>query len=239
MLMTIHNFHRNILPRVLLYMAWLTAALPLQVLAQVGVVRTIEGQVNVFSGKAECAPRYGLDVDEGDVVRTGDKAWAILTMMDGTKITVRPDTELRVDVYRYTEAGESAQNRAQFTLTRGAMRVASGALAKGRNIGFVVNTPDASMTLRGADQDVAYINPQFAPRGDALAGAYARSYAGEAIMKNASGTVTFRDGQIAFAETKVRKPPQVLLSSPSFYHWHSHIDRRAAAVTEKLDTAPQ
>ena len=219
--------------------AWIAAALASPVQAQVGVVRTIEGKVNVFSGKPECAPRYGLDVDEGDVVRTGDKAWALLTMMDGTKITVRPDTEVRVDVYRYTEAGESAQNRAQFTLTRGAMRVASGGIAKGRNTGFVVNTPDASMTLRGADQDVAYIGPQFTPRGDALVGAYARSYSGEAIMKNASGTVTLRDGQVAFAETKVRKPPQVLISSPSFYHWHSHIDRRAAAVTDKLDTASQ
>lgn len=204
--------------------------------AQVGVVRTIEGQVRVFSGKPECAPRYGLDVDEGDVVRTGEKAWALLTMMDGTKVTVRPNTELRVDIYRFTEAGESAQNQALFTLTRGGMRVAAGRIAQGRNTGFVVNTPDATMTLRGADQDVAYVTPEFTPRGDALVGAYGKSYAGEAIMKNASGTVTIREGQVAFAESKVRKPPQVLVSDPYFYHWHSYIDRRAATVNERLGT---
>ena len=215
------------------------AVMPLFAEAQVGIVRTIEGQVRVFSGKAECAPRYGLDVEEGDVVRTGDKAWAMLTMMDGAKITVRPDTEVRVDVYRYTEAGESAQNRAQFTLTRGAVRVTAGGIARGRNAGVLVNTPDASVTLRGADQDVAYILPQFSPRGDALVGAYGKSYAGEAIMKNAGGTVTIKAGQVAFAETRVRKPPQVLPSDPYFYHWHSFIDRRAAAVGEGLDATAQ
>ncbi len=215
------------------------AAMPLFAEAQVGIVRTIEGQVRVFSGKAECAPRYGLDVEEGDVVRTGDKAWAMLTMMDGAKITVRPDTEVRVDVYRYTEAGESAQNRAQFTLMRGAVRVTAGGIAKGRNTGVLVNTPDASITLRGTDQDVAYILPQFNPRGDALVGAYGKSYAGEAIMKNAGGTVTIKAGQVAFAETKVRKPPQVLGADPYFYHWHSFIDRRATAVGEGLDATAQ
>jgi hypothetical protein len=208
--------------------------LPLLAQAQVGIVRTVEGQVRVFSAKAECAPRYGLDVDEGDIVRTGDKAWALLTMMDGSKITVRPDTELRVDVYRFTEAGESAQNRAQLMLLRGAVRVTPGRIAKGRNAGFDVNMPDATMTLRGEDQDVTYIVPQVSTRGDALAGAYGKSYAGEAVMKTAGGSVTIKPGQVAFAETKVRKPPQVLTADPYVYHWHSYIDRRAAVIEEKL-----
>lgn len=209
--------------------------MPSWVLAQVGVVRTIEGSVQVFSGKPECAPRYGLDLDEGDAVRTGDRAWALLSMMDGSKITVRPNTEIRIDAYRYTDAGESMQNQARLTLIRGAMRVVSGRIGKGRNDGFVVNTPDATINLRGADQDVAYIAPQFTPRGDALVGAYSKSYTGEAVMKNANGAVTFRDGQVAYAESRSRKPPQVLVSDPYFYHWHSYIDRRAAAVIERQE----
>ncbi len=211
--------------------------MPSWVLAQVGVVRTIEGPVQVFSGKPECAPRYGLDLDEGDAVRTGDKAWALLNMMDGSKITVRPNTEIRIDAYRYTDGGESLQNQARFTLLRGAVRVVSGRIGKERNDGFVVNTPDATINLRGVDQDVAYIAPQFTPRGDALVGAYSKSYAGEVVMKNANGTVTVRDGQVAYAESRTRKPPQVLVTDPYFYHWHSYIDRRVATVVERQDAA--
>ena len=217
-------------------LVWAALASVSPVQAQVGVVRTVEGQVSIFSNKPECAPRYGLDLDEGDAVRTGDKAWALLTMMDGTKITVRPDTEVRIDAYRFTDSGESSQNHALLTLARGALRVVTGRIASGRNTGFIVQTPDASLTMRGADHDVAYIAPQFTPRGDAQVGAYGKTYAGVAVLKNANGEVTIRDGQTAYAEPHVRTPPRVLASDPYFFHWHSYIDRRAAAVIERLES---
>src|SRR5262245_21836874 len=67
---SMHRFHYLILP----VMAWLAVLNGAAVMAQVGVVRTVEGQVSVASGKPECALRYGLDLDEGDAVRTGEKA---------------------------------------------------------------------------------------------------------------------------------------------------------------------
>src|SRR5688572_1020500 len=170
--------------------------------AQVGIIRTVEGQVSVFSGKQECAPRYGLDLEEGDAVRTSAKAWALLAMMDGTKITVRPDTEVRIDAYRYTDAGESAQNLAQLTLTRGALRVIAGRIVAGRSAGFSVQMPSASMELRGTDHDVAFVGPKFATRGDAPAGSYGKSYAGDAVMKSPRGEITVRTGQVAYAEAR-------------------------------------
>jgi len=205
------------------------------VLAQVGIVRTVEGQVSVFSGKQECAPRYGLDLEEGDAIRTGAKAWALLAMMDGTKITVRPDTEVRIDTYRYNESGEPGQNRAQLALSHGALRVAPGRIALGRGGTFVAKTPDAGMTMRGADHDVTYIAPKTTPAINTQAGTYGRSYAGEAALNNAGGEVALRDGQTAYAEARTRAAPRLLSSNPYFYHWHGYIDRRAAAVAEKLE----
>ncbi len=204
-------------------------------LAQVGIVRTIEGRVSVFSGRPECAPRHGLDVDEGDVVRTGEKSWALLTMMDGARIIVRPDTEVRLDTYRYTEAGESAQNRAAFTLTHGAVRVTSGRISGARNSGVIFNTPDASMDMRGTDSDVAYITPKFSLSPAAQAGTYGRSFAGNAALKNPHGEVTLRAGQTAYTEPRDKKPPRVLPSDPYFYHWYSHIDHRVVTVLDQLE----
>ncbi len=204
-------------------------------LAQVGIVRTVEGPVSVLSGKQECAPRYGLDLEEGDAVRTGAKAWALLTMIDGARITVRPDTEVRVVIYRYVESGDSWQSRAVLALTRGAVRVSSGRIAVGRSSGFEVKTPDATMDMRGSDSDITYIAAKPVAAGDAAVGAYGRAYAGEAVLKNAGGEVTFRDGQTAYAEPRVL--PRVLsaTATPYFYHWHGYIDRRAAAVADKLE----
>jgi hypothetical protein len=203
---------------------------------QVGIVRTVEGVVNVASGRQECAPRYGLDLEEGDAVRTGAKAWALLTMMDGTKITVRPDSEMRILAYRYTDAGEFTQNQALLALTTGALRVVTGRIAAGPNTGFRVQTPDATLELRGTDHDVSLIEPKTTLRGDAPAGTYGKAYAGEAMMKNSRGEVAVRTGQIAYAEPKMRAAPRALSGTePYFYYWHDYIDRRAAAVAEKLE----
>lgn len=203
---------------------------------QVGIVRTVEGAVNVSSGRQECAPRYGLDLDEGDAVRTGAKAWALLNMMDGTKITVRPDSEVRIVAYRYTDAGESAQNQALLALTAGTLRVVAGRIAAGLNLGFRVQTADATLELRGRDYDVSFLESKSTSRGDAAVGTYGKAYAGEALMKNAHGEVTLRAGQVGYAEPKVRAAPRILTGTePYFYYWNDYIDRRVAAVAEKLD----
>lgn len=203
---------------------------------QVGIVRTVEGEVNVSSGRQECAPRYGLDLEEGDAVRTGAKAWALLNMMDGARITVRPGSEVRIVAYRYTDAGESAQNQVLLALTAGALRVVAGRIAAGQHQGFRVQTADATLELRGRDHDVSFIEGKSASRGDAPAGTYGKAYAGEAVMKNARGEVTLRTGQVGYAEPKTRAAPRVLAGTePYFYYWHDHIDRRVAAVAEKLE----
>ena len=215
---------------------WLGFAAVFDAQAQVGIVRTVEGQVNVFSGRAECAPRFGLDLEEGDAVRTGEKSWALLSMMDGAKITVRPDTEVRIDAYRYNESADPGRNQAQLALSKGALRVTAGRIAMGSGGSFVVKTPDAGTKLRGSDQDVTYIVPKASPASAARAGTYARSNMGEAVLNNAGGELTLRAGQTAYADALVRTPPRVLDSPPYFYYWYDYIDRRAAAVAEKLDT---
>jgi FecR protein len=204
-------------------------------LAQVGIVRTVEGAVSVLSGKQECAPRYGLDLEEGDAVRTGAKAWALLTMIDGARVTVRPDSEVRVVIYRYVESGDSWQSRAVLALMRGAVRVSSGRIAVGRSSGFEIKTPDATMDVRGADSDITYIAVKPSSPGDAPVGTYGRAYAGEAVLKNAGGEVTVHDGQTAYAEPRVLPRVLTTAAAPYFYHWHHYIDRRAAAVAEKLE----
>jgi hypothetical protein len=202
--------------------------------AQVGIVLTVEGQVNVISGKEECGLRYGLDLDEGDTVRTGEKSWAVLSLLDGAKITVRPSTDVRINTYRFTESSEAAQNQALLTLTRGSLRVATGAIVRGRNTGYRVRTPEVTMDMRGTDHDITHIAPQFTPVGDAAPGSYAKTHAGEAVLSNAAGELALRDGQAAFAALRTRAPPRLLAFDPGFFTLHSFIDRRAAAVADTL-----
>ncbi len=210
----------------------------LPVAAQVGMVLTVEGQVNVISGKQECGLRYGLDLEEGDTVRTGEKSWAVLQFLDGAKITVRPSTEVRIENYRFADSSEAARNHASFELARGSLRVLTGAIVRGKNTGYRVRTPDITMEMRGADHDVTHVvtstAPQSTPVSDAAPGSYGKTFIGEAVLKGPGGEITLRDGQAAFAALRVRAPPRLLTMEPWFFSMHSFIDRRAAAVADSL-----
>ena len=209
-------------------------AVVLQASAQVGIVLTVEGEVNVVSGKQECGPRHGLDLEEGDTVRTGEKSWAMLSLLDGAKITVRPSTEVRIETYRFTESSDAAQNHATLVLTRGSLRVITGAITRGRNTGYRVRTPEAIIEMRGTDHDVTHVAPQFTPVADAAPGSYGKTYAGETVIKNSSGELTLRDGQAGFAALRGRTVPRLLMAEPWFFSMHAFIDRRAAAVGDTL-----
>ena len=222
----------QIVRKIIFALAMSAAALPVS--AQVGIVLTVEGEVNVMSGKQECGPRHGLDLEEGDTVRTGEKSWAMLSLLDGAKITVRPSTEVRIESYRFTESSDAVQNHATLVLARGSLRVITGAITRGRNTGYRVRTPEATMEMRGTDHDIAHVAPQFTLVGDAAPGSYGKTYAGEAIISNASGTLTLREGQVAFAPLRVRASPRLLTAEPWFFSMHSFIDRRAAAVGDTL-----
>ena len=176
--------------------------------AQVGIVLTVEGNVRVVSGKQECSLRYGLDIEEGDTVRTGENSWAVLSMLDGARITMRPSTEVRVEAYRYIDFGDAPQNLATLMLVRGSLRAVTGAIARGRNIGYRVRTPEVTMEMRGTDHDITHVALQFTPMGDASPGSYGKTHEGVSVMKNASGELTLRDGQTAFAALRGKTPPR-------------------------------
>jgi hypothetical protein len=128
------------------------------------------------------------------------------------------------------------QNSALLALTGGAVRVAAGRIALGRNTGFRVQTPHASVELRGADHDIAHVEAKSTTRGDSPVGTYGRAIVGEAVIRNTHGQTTAREGQIGFADPAARVAPRILQGAePYFYHWHTYIDRRVTAVVGKLD----
>ena len=221
----------NIFWRLLTAVLCLTAGLAH---GQIGIGLVVEGQVNVISGKPECGLRYGLDIEESDTVRTGEKSWAVLSLLDGAKIIVRPATELRIDAYRFVAGGNATLNRARLTLVRGAVRIRTGAITRSANTGYQINTTEMSMTLSGADYDVSRIVPQFTSGGEVAAGSYGKIYEGEAVMRNASGERVLRGGQAAVATLNARTPPRLLTQEPWFFGLHAAIDRRATAVAESL-----
>jgi len=91
----------------------------------------------------------GAAVFEGDVIATTDKGYAVVSLIDGTKFTLRPSTTFALESYAHNQGAEHAFMR----LFKGGMRVITGLVGK-RNPGSMqLRTSSATVGIRGTSFD--------------------------------------------------------------------------------------
>ncbi len=93
----------------------------------------------------------GLPLREGDRLTTSDGASAVIKLQDGTRMTVRPNSELVLQQYQFKENG--ADNSMLMQLVRGGFRAVTGLIAKGSPNAARVQTNTATIGIRGTDFD--------------------------------------------------------------------------------------
>lgn len=93
----------------------------------------------------------GLALSEGDRLTTADGASAIVKLQDGTRMTVRPNSEMVLQQYQYREA--STDNSMVMQLLRGGFRAITGLIAKSSPNAARVTTKTATIGIRGTDFD--------------------------------------------------------------------------------------
>lgn len=93
----------------------------------------------------------GLPLREGDKLTTADGATAIVRLQDGTRMTLRPNSELLVQQYQYKES--APDNSMVMQLLRGGFRAITGLISKGSPNAAKVQTATATIGIRGTDFD--------------------------------------------------------------------------------------
>ena len=167
----------------------LAAALPLAAYAN-GVVQSMKGDVKA-GPVGQTARTVAVDqrLTPGTAVVTGADAQAVLRFDDGQQVVLNQNTEFRIVDFRY-ESSDSNVDRTVFDLIKGALRMASGAIA-GRNRQVVaLRTPQATIGIRGTDFMVALVNP-----------AYISVLQGAVTATNAAGTVALGAGTFGSVAT--------------------------------------
>ncbi len=91
----------------------------------------------------------GAPLRLGDVVGTSDGGFAVLQFIDGTKITVRPNSTFAVDKFSHGAGEESAF----FRLLKGGVRTFTGLVSKRNPQGMRMSTGTATLGIRGASFD--------------------------------------------------------------------------------------
>lgn len=93
----------------------------------------------------------GLPLQEGDRLTTSDGGSAIIKLEDGTRMTVRPNSEIILQQYRYGQ--NATDNSMVMQLLRGGMRAVTGLIAKSSPNAARIQTATATIGIRGTDFD--------------------------------------------------------------------------------------
>jgi hypothetical protein len=129
------------------------------------------GQVEYASGagfaQAEGQPPRalgrGLELRQGDRLTTVQNSSAIVQLSDGTRMTLRPNTEMVLQRYDYRDG--AANNSLLLQLLRGGLRAVTGLIAKGSPEAAKIRTNTATVGIRGTDFDVRLCGPECRAEG--------------------------------------------------------------------------
>lgn len=93
----------------------------------------------------------GLPVLEGDRLTLSEGAAAIVKLNDGTRMTLRPNSEVVVQQYQYQE--NASNNSMVMQLLRGGFRAITGLISKNSPNAARIRTATATVGIRGTDFD--------------------------------------------------------------------------------------
>jgi hypothetical protein len=125
--------------------------------ALAGLAADVVGEVDysrgVLTGQIDDEqPRIiarGVALHNGETLNTGSRAFAIISLEDGTRMTLRPNTTFKIEDVNQTQGSENAL----MSLIRGGLRAITGRISKLKPNAFRINTSVATIGIRGTEFD--------------------------------------------------------------------------------------
>jgi hypothetical protein len=172
-------------------------------------VQRPDGAVRILSQKSE--------VTAGDVLTTQKDSYAQINFSDGSSMTMRPNTQMKIDAYQFTQDKPESDN-AFFRLLKGGLRTVTGLVGKrGNQDAYKIGTSTATIGIRGSSGDTLDCSAGCAgvtTNSDKLPpGVYHTTYTGAYILQNQAGSQIIGEGQFGFVKDSAT-PPQVLPADP-------------------------
>lgn len=117
-------------------------------MAGVGEVVFAVGDAKVAGASASLKPGDTLEV--GQTLVTGLSGHIHIRFADQAFVSVRPNSELKIEQYVYDQAAPE-NSQVKFNLVKGTSRLITGKAGQANKQGFRLNTPVAAIGIRGTD----------------------------------------------------------------------------------------
>ena len=175
-----------------------------------GTMTHLSGQVSVQKVDGKSVPgAAGVQVVAGDTVITGAAGYVRVDMTDGGEMVLRPDSQLKVESYKFVKEAPAEDNFV-FSMLKGGLRTITGQISKrGNQDAYKLNTATATVGIRGTQFDlrVCLANCGALPDGTYLAVTF-----GAVQASNPQGSLNLAAGQVGHLPPN--QPPVVLPRNP-------------------------
>src|SRR6266480_3847949 len=184
---------------------------------EAGRFLSVVGDVRVGrEGAPQRVAQHATEFYEGESIVTGAGALAQLRMLDGALMSVRVDSEIKLE--RFSYAGEQDRNASFFmSVLKGGLRTITGVIGRQNRERYRITTATVTIGVRGTDFEIVHVPSQAASR-EVPAGTYDHVFAGVTSMQNTAGVMLLvsRD-QTAFAALQGTTPPVLVALPPALF----------------------
>jgi FecR protein len=206
-------------PSMLRALAAFTLLAPLLAFAQ-GTVQYLSGTIS--AQRPDGGVRVlaeGSSVSVGDVIATQRDSYAQLRFSDGGQVTLRPETQVKIESYAYDE-GRPERDSFAMQLFKGGLRSLTGLIGKrtaNRNAYRMV-TSTATIGIRGTDYTAISVAPpppgETPPPGSLAPGVYVTVAEGAIAFISGGVEQLVGVGQAGFS-SNINQPPRLIPPPPN------------------------
>ncbi len=135
----------------------------------------------------------GAQVEQGDTVNTNGGR-AQLRFTDGAYVSLQPDSQFRIDQYRF-EGKQDGNEKGFFSLLKGGLRTITGLVGRTNKANYQVSTSVATIGIRGTEYTIQY--------GHSITGTVGE---GEINVCNGAGCLSVTNGESYYVQGDGVKP---------------------------------
>lgn len=173
---------------------------------EAGTVQLVNGEVQQTLPSGQKGPIHKGDaVYEGDTVNSGPKSSAKIRMRDGGFITMRADTQFKIDSYKFNGKQDGSE-QSFFSLIRGGFRSVTGQIGRQHKKSYRIVTPSAVLGIRGTDHEILFVAPDSDLAKLSPVGTYDKVNSGATTLTNDKGTVAILPQQMGYVAAPDQKP---------------------------------
>ena len=170
-----------------------------------GTVERFVGEVRISGSSGERVAAAKSEINEGEKIATSSGAEAVVKMVDGALLAIRPNSQILINTYRFSKDPKKAKEDSSIVqLLQGGLRAVTGLIGKQNPAGVQYRTVTATVGIRGTDFELVLLEEDTA---EATAGTYSRVFEGQTYIESIDARqVEVSVNQAAYAPRDVTNP---------------------------------